>query len=234
MARIDTAAAIRIRTGLLVRLDIGPCSSQSSKQPRIECPRGQAAAGWRDGPDLTATKPLRFARPMDKFKLEPIRIGKEHGWSDCGGQRRLLMRRAPGDLGGAAGKSPGAQARGIGGDPRLRGELNSSFPQPPSSPSLRPASFQSGNSLSNSHADGLNGGQKNMSSQQGNAVQYLAQRLGHRDHAVTTRRDRTFIRGRIVREVDGVVTKTARYMPKADPALVVVLVPAKPLIQREP
>ena len=76
-----------------------------------------------------------------------------------GEHRRLLMRRAPGDLGGVAGKSPGAQAWGVGGGgPRLRGELNSSFPQPPSSPSLRPASFQIGNSLSNSHADGLNGG----------------------------------------------------------------------------
>jgi len=82
-----------------------------------------------------------------------------HG-SDCGEHRRLLMRRAPGDLGGVAGKSPGAQAGGVGGGPRLQGELNSSFPQPPSLPSLRPASFQSGNSLSNPHADGLNGGQK--------------------------------------------------------------------------
>src|SRR6266702_3534655 len=34
-----------------------------------------------------------------------------HG-SDCGEHRRLLMRRAPGDLGGVAGKSPGAQAGG--------------------------------------------------------------------------------------------------------------------------
>ena len=69
------------------------------------------------------------------------------------------MRRAPGDLGGAAGKSPGAQAWRVGGGPRLQGELNSS-PQPASSPYPTPASFQSGNPLSNSHADGLNGGQK--------------------------------------------------------------------------
>ena len=163
VARIDTAIAIRIRTGLLVRLDIGPCafSSQSFDSVASSARGGKPTVVPRDGQDLTATKPLRFARPMDKFKLEPIRIGKEHGWSDCGGQRRLLMRRAPGDLGGAAGKSPGAQAWGVGGDPRLRGELNSSFPQPPSSPSLRPVSFQSGNWLSNSHADSLNGGQKN-------------------------------------------------------------------------
>ena len=28
---------------------------------------------------MTAPKPSRFAGVMDKFKLEPIRIGKEHG-----------------------------------------------------------------------------------------------------------------------------------------------------------
>src|SRR5712675_2239778 len=72
---------------------------------------------------------------------------------------------------------------------------------------------------------------ENMSSQQGNAVKHLAPGLGHRDYAVTTRRDRAFIRGRIVREVDGVVAKTAGYMPKADLSLVVVFVPAKPLVR---
>src|SRR5258708_20167021 len=70
-----------------------------------------------------------------------------------------------------------------------------------------------------------------MSCQQGNGVKHRAQGVGHRDYAVTTRRDRTFIRGRIVREVDGVVAKTASYMPKADLSLVVVFVPAKPLIR---
>jgi hypothetical protein len=72
----------------------------------------------------------------------------------------LLMRRAPGDWGGAAGNRPARRHGESGGGPRLREELNSSFPQWPSSPSLRLASFQSGNSLSNSHADGLNGGQE--------------------------------------------------------------------------
>src|SRR5882672_6866802 len=72
---------------------------------------------------------------------------------------------------------------------------------------------------------------ENMSSQQGNAVQHLAPGLGHRDHAVTTCRDRAFIRGRIVREVDGIVAKAASYMPKADLSLVVVFVPAKPLVR---
>ena len=39
------------------------------------------------------------------------------------------MRKSPGDLGGAAGKSPGEQAWMIGGGPRLQGVMNNSFPQ---------------------------------------------------------------------------------------------------------
>jgi hypothetical protein len=33
----------------------------------------------RQSQNLTAPKPSGFAGVMDKFKLEPIRIGKEHG-----------------------------------------------------------------------------------------------------------------------------------------------------------
>src|SRR3982074_2667878 len=60
------------------------------------------------------------------------------------------MRKPPGDLG----KSPGEQAWMVGGGPRLQGVRL--FPQAPSSPNPRPASFQSVNALSSSHAsDGL-------------------------------------------------------------------------------
>jgi len=47
------------------------------------------------------------------------------------------MRKPPGDLG----KSPGEQAWMIGGGPRLQGELNSSFPQAPSSPQAKAGVF---------------------------------------------------------------------------------------------
>jgi putative SOS response-associated peptidase YedK len=64
------------------------------------------------------------------------------------------MRKPPGDLSGAARKSPGEQAWIIGGGPCLQGVMNSSFPQAPFSPNPRAASFQSGNPLSSSHVGG--------------------------------------------------------------------------------
>src|ERR1700730_4814775 len=82
-----------------------------------------------------------------------------HG-SDCGGAPPPSDAESAGRLGWESRDRPARRHGESGGGPCLQGELNSSFPRPPSSPSLRPASFQSGNSLSNSHADGLNGSQK--------------------------------------------------------------------------
>ena len=61
-----------------------------------------------------------------------LRLGCLGPWQTVGDVSSLadiVMRRAPGDLGGVAGKSPGAQAWINGGGPRLQGELTSSFPQ---------------------------------------------------------------------------------------------------------
>src|SRR5882757_5131490 len=141
------------------------------------------------------------------------------------------MRRAPGDLGGVAGKSPGAQAWGVGGRPTPAGRAEQLVSAAATLAVPKAGVFSNRQFAFEFARRRPQRRSENMSSQQGNAVKHLAQGLGHRDYAVTTRRDRTFIRGRIVREVDGVVAKTASYMPKADLSLVVVFVPAKPLIR---
>jgi hypothetical protein len=73
---------------------------------------------------------------------------------DLAGAIERANAETPGDLGEAAGESPGEQAWMIGGGPRLQEMRSISFPQAPSSPNPRPRSFQSGNLLSSSHAGG--------------------------------------------------------------------------------
>ena len=79
-ARVDIAVAIRIRTGLLLQLDIGPALVRNRSAASHRVLAVASYGGCRlDSQNLTAPKPSRFAGVMDKFKLEPIRIGKEHG-----------------------------------------------------------------------------------------------------------------------------------------------------------